>query len=154
MAAVVRNRGWLYDLFTHNFAEGLRTMREVVRKKHGLEMSDLPYPGSVQVTGNTLSPTAQLPAAPAAAPASGMSGLAKTGLVAGAIGLAGLGGYGLSQLPAKPASTMPTTTAPANPPAPTVPATMPPSFDDVTQVQQPDGSWKETQRQPLPVPKP
>jgi hypothetical protein len=70
VAAMVRAKGWLFDLFAHNHAEQLRINRAVQRKGLGIEQVDLPYPGASEVSGNTSTVTINhnYPASPAPDP--------------------------------------------------------------------------------------
>src|SRR5579872_2170170 len=100
MPAITRARAWLFDVFAHNYAELMRTRRVVERKMHGVSMSDLPYPGSVQGSYNTtpaapVAPVSPTPATPpAAAPTPAASGKLATVLPWALSALLAVGGAG------------------------------------------------------------
>ncbi len=122
-AAIARVRGWLFDVTAHHHAENLRTVRAAARKAQGLDLEDYPYPGSVNISGNTLTPPADPPAAPPAvpptvqAPAAGMSMLKKLLIGTALAGAGGAGVLGVNWLFSRtpPAATTPAPigTAPA-----------------------------------------
>jgi hypothetical protein len=165
MPAITRARGWLFDVFAHNYAELMRTKRVVERKMHGLDMSDLPYPGTVSSSYNntalpTPAPSPPVAAAPSAPPApvtpapaaSGIVGRVLPWVLTAAMGIGGAGaaGYLLQPKPVTPAAitTPPAVTTPVQ--TTVVPSTTSPGFDEVTETSSDGGkTWTEIGRRHL-----
>jgi len=127
-----RARSWLLDIFAHNHAEQLRINREVQRQKLGVTQQDYPYPGAIQGSGN---PTTI-----------NQGGGWLKGAILGAVLLAGGGAAALGLKALTPPAT-PSVPAPVSPPAVTPAAPKAPGWDAIYEVQQPDGTWKQTKRE-------
>lgn len=129
--AIARAKSWLFDVTAHNHAEGLRTRRAVERKALGVDVTDLPYPGAVAGSGNSVINNAAGFLKPAILGAALLAGGA-----AGTLGLTAL--TGLTQPPSAPQLTPP--------PVLRDPAK---AYDAIYEQQQPDGTWKELKREHL-----
>ena len=140
MQSLAGIKTWLYQIFTHNYAEQLRIGRAVQRKKFGLEQDDNPYPGAVKDSGNSSSTVVS----------NGTGNLKGTILGATLLGLGILGtALGLPrtvQSPTSPSPTPITTEKPVNPQPPVPPVLSPTSppeqhYEAWYEQQNPDGSW-------------
>ena len=127
MDAIARARGWLVDLFAHNYAGQLRIAREVQRKNMGLQQVDMPYPGSSQdASQTTINQTG--------------NGWLK-GAVVGAALLGGGTAAGIGAM-----QSLQKTPAVVAPMPPVDPRT---AYDAIYEQQQPDGTWVEVRRERL-----
>lgn len=140
---MTRARNWLLDLLVHNQAEQLRINRDVQRKRLGVVQTELPYPGAVSGSNN---PTVVQNTGGGIVKGAALAAALLTAGGGGALGLAKMLAPAPTIAPAPVVSPLP---APAPVPAPGVQ----PAFDEVTEQQLPDGSWKEIGRRHLPLPK-
>lgn len=138
MNALDRARGWLFDVFTHNYAEQLRIHRAVQRKRLGVDhQEDTPYPGAVAGSHN---PTVTIH--------NTGGGLMKGVLLSAALltggSAAGLGAARL--LTPRPAAAVAGEVAA---PAPPAGAAKDQAYDAIYEVRQPDGTWRQVKRERL-----
>jgi hypothetical protein len=140
---------WLYQIFTHNYAEQLRINRAIQRKAVGVDQQDHPYPGAVADSNNPTTNTT----------INHLSGGWIKGILLGAALLGGGIAGTMSLLPSgKP--TAPPTSEPARTgasvatpaPTPAIAAETPAAveYQAVYEQRQPDGSWKVIKVEKLP----
>lgn len=139
---LIQAKAGLWKLFQHDVNQKQAMLRAAAAKGFGLppESYGQPFPGETNLTVVSQTPDVAQPT-----PAPTKSGWLQTAILGGAILAAGSIPLVASLWPKQ----QPGVASPPVSPAPVANGSQ--AFDEVTEEKQPDGTWKETDRQPFGV---